>query len=183
MLPEADTAEHKKQRIKMLNDYWKNEDNYLMENRLIIIDDEDFITGTDFACMFNHDKTNYYLSIGRMNLSTIGVSVEAIYTLRSAAHDYWLEQFYKLDINLLDGYDYYLVEGSGSEYCLFSYLLGSKTICPTYKGRDTTGGRTKIAAMLREYPEFNGSKILCFVDICAFGANIEELLSVCETKI
>lgn len=102
-LPVADTDEHKKQRIKMLNDYWKNEDNYAMWDQLIIIDDEDFVTSIEFACMYNQDKSNHYLLIGRDDISTIGFSTEAMYTLKSKEHNYWLEPFDKTRINLQGG--------------------------------------------------------------------------------
>ena len=118
-LPIADTDEHRKQRIKMLNDYWKNEDNQLVWDQLVIIDDEDFVSSTEFACMYNNDKTNYYLSINRANISMIDISTEAVYTLRSNERNYWLEPAYAINNDLCQKYDYYLIENRLSELDVF----------------------------------------------------------------
>lgn len=143
---EPDTVERSVR--KHLKEYWSADGNFPIKNRIIIVDDEDFITSRRFALFVRASKTNCFLLISRARLSALSYSIDEIYKFVTDGKNHWLEQYYHFYNNSdVDSshFDMVMVEGIGSDYVFFKEMFRKKKVLnPVVSGNLQGGGKSSV---------------------------------------
>lgn len=168
-LPQRDSSENSKKRSEMLLDYWEKHD-VMYEHVVIFVDDRDFATSLDFACLFNSDKTNYYVIITREKLASLGYSVDAsYYFIKNGKSHYIVKEADYVEFESSNN-GLKIVEGAGSDFGFFNNLYKSNNVI-------SLAGRDNFEFCVRN---FNNTTLNLFVDKCVFGDNYLDVINYCR---
>lgn len=156
--------------IENSKQYWNR--NSLTNENIYIIDDDEIIKSIELARFINNDINNYFILINRDKLPTLSYDIDSIYEMKKLGPKEYTNTN-KVDVKYTTDFksDFIGIEDSGSGKTFFKELIK--------KDINSFSSKNKVVKYLKEI-NLKNCKILCIVDICAFGSEILELLDYCS---